>query len=443
MAPDQTAGDTLSARPSPTLSGHVRAPGDKSISHRALILAAMAAGETHVEGLLESDDVLATSRAVAMLGATVERKGPGAWRVVGQGGLSQPDGVIDCGNSGTAVRLLMGAVAGFPIEVCFDGDESLRRRPMGRVAEPLARMGARISGDSLPLTVGGGGHFGGPLTCLSWKSRTASAQVKSAILLAGLNADGVTSVEEPTASRDHTERMLPLFGVEIVRDGLRASVTGGQALAGADLDVPGDPSSAAFPLAAALIIPGSCVTVENVMLNPARIGLYDTLSEMGADLRIENRRERCGEAVGDITARASRLRGVTVPPERAASMIDEYPILAALAACAEGPTIMRGIGELRVKESDRIAGVVGLLRACGVEVEEEPDGMIVHGQGRAPAGGARIATHGDHRLAMSGLVLGLASGRAVTVDRPDMIATSFPGFVELMRGLGADIASGS
>lgn len=443
MALDQTAFETLSARPSPALSGRVRAPGDKSISHRALILGGMASGETRIEGLLESDDVLATSRAVAALGAEVARLGPGAWRVTGRGGFSQPASVIDCGNSGTAVRLLMGAVAGYPIEARFDGDDSLRGRPMGRVAEPLARMGARVSGDRLPLTVGGGGHFGGALSSLHWRSKAASAQVKSAILLAGLNAEGVTSVEEPAASRDHTERMLPLFGVEVARDGLTASVAGGQTLTGTDLIVPGDPSSAAFPIAAALIIPGSRVTVEGVMLNAARTGLYDTLAEMGADIVIGDRRDQCGEAVGDITARYSRLRGVTVPPERAASMIDEYPIMAAIACCAEGPTVMRGIEELRVKESDRIAGVVAMLRACGVTVEEEEDGMIVHGQGRPPAGGATIATHGDHRLAMSGVILGLAAGRAISVDRPDMIATSFPGFVELMRGLGADIASGS
>lgn len=443
MALDQTAPETLSAHPSRALSGQVRAPGDKSISHRALILGGMASGETRIQGLLESADVRATGRAVAALGAEVERLGAGAWRVSGRGGFSRPTGVIDCGNSGTAARLLMGAVAGYPIEARFDGDDSLRSRPMGRISEPLACMGARVSGDYLPLTVGGGGHFGGKLSAVHWRSRTASAQVKSAVLLAGLNARGTTSVEEPAASRDHTERMLPLFGVEVLRDELTVSVAGGQPLTGAELTVPGDPSSAAFPIAAALIIPASRVTVEGVMLNEARTGLYETLAEMGADIRIENRRELCGEAVGDITARSSRLKGVLVPPERAASMIDEYPILAAIAACAEGLTIMRGIGELRVKESDRIAGVVALLRACGVTVDEEADGMIVHGQGRPPAGGATIATQGDHRLAMSGLVLGLAAGRAISVDHPDMIATSFPGFVELMRSLGADIATGS
>lgn len=439
MARDQMDRPSLTARPSTALSGKVRAPGDKSISHRALILSALAVGEGRIDGLLESDDVLATAAAVAAMGAETERLGPGVWRVVGQGGLRQPDGIIDCGNSGTAARLLMGAVAGYPIEVRFDGDESLRGRPMARVSEPLVLMGARVSADRLPLTVGGGGHFGTPLNAIQWTSRNASAQVKSAILLAGLRADGVTSVTEPSASRDHTERMLPLFGVEVQRDGLTASVGGGQALSATDLSVPGDPSSAAFPLAAALLIPGSRVTVEGVMLNPARTGLFETLVEMGADLTIANRREQGGETVGDITARGSRMRGVEVPPERAASMIDEYPILAALASAAEGPTIMRGLEELRVKESDRIAGTAAMLRACGATVEEEPAGLIVQGQARAPSGGGRVETHGDHRLAMSALVLGLAASRPVSVDRPDMIATSFPGFVDLMTGLGAQM----
>jgi 3-phosphoshikimate 1-carboxyvinyltransferase len=435
MALDHLDRSSLSARPSRALSGRVRAPGDKSISHRALILAAMARGESRIEGLLESDDVLATRAAVAALGAETERLAPGVWRILGRGGFEQPPSVIDCGNSGTAARLLMGGVAGFPVAVGFDGDASLRGRPMGRVAEPLIQMGARVSGERLPLMV-----MGGDLSAIHWISKTASAQVKSAVLLAGLRARGVTSVTEPAASRDHTERMLPLFGVELRRDGLTASVAGGQALSATDLEVPGDPSSAAFPLAAALIVPGSEVTLEGVMLNPARTGLFETLIEMGADLTITNRREQSGETVGDITARASRLHGVEVPPERAASMIDEYPILAALAANAEGPTVMRGLEELRVKESDRIAGTAALLRACGAEVEEEPGGLVVRGSGRALAGGADIHTHGDHRLAMSALVLGLATTRPVRVDQPGMIATSFPGFVELMAGLGAGIA---
>ena len=441
MATDTGAPERLIARPSGALSGRVRAPGDKSISHRALIFAAMAAGDSRIEGLLESDDVLATARAVEALGARVERTGPGAWRITGQGELRQPEGVIDCGNSGTAARLLMGAVAGYPIEVRFDGDTSLRSRPMGRVGEPLARMGARVSGDRLPLTLGGGGHFGGRLSAIDWRSQAASAQMKSAIILAGLNAEGVTSVEEPAPSRDHTERMLPLFGAEVRRQGLKVSVEGGQRLRAADIQVPGDPSSAAFPLVAALLIPGSRVTVEGVMMNPARAGLFVTLKEMGADLSIDAERTVCGEPVADLTARVSRLRGVEVPAERAASMIDEYPVLAAAAACAEGPTVMHGLGELRVKESDRLSGVAALLRACGVRVEETDDSLTVHGAGRPPAGGGFVETHGDHRLAMSALVLGLASGRYVGVDHPEMISTSFPGFADLMAELGAVMES--
>ncbi len=433
MALDHLDRPSLSARPSAALSGRVRAPGDKSISHRALILAALAQGESRIEGLLESDDVLATRAAVAALGAQTQNLAPGICRVTGRGGLQQPEAIIDCGNSGTAARLLMGAVAGWPIEVAFDGDASLRGRPMGRVAEPLIQMGARVTGERLPLRVDGG-----PLTAIDWISRTASAQVKSAILLAGLRAEGTTSVTEPAASRDHTERMLPLFGVEVRRAGLTASVEGGQALRPTDLTVPGDPSSAAFPLAAALIVPGSEVTVEGVMLNPARTGLFDTLIEMGADLTITHRREQGGETVGDITARASSLRGVEVPPERAAAMIDEYPILAALAATAEGTTVMRGLKELRIKESDRIALMARGLAACGVAVEEEAEGLIVAG-GRV-AGGAKVETAHDHRIAMSHLVLGLAAERPITVNHPEMIATSFPGFVEMMQGLGAEIA---
>lgn len=433
MALDHLDRPSLSARPSAALSGRVRAPGDKSISHRALILAALAQGESRIEGLLESDDVLATRAAVAALGAQTQNLAPGICRVTGRGGLQQPEAIIDCGNSGTAARLLMGAVAGWPIEVAFDGDASLRGRPMGRVAEPLIQMGARVTGERLPLRVDGG-----RLTAIDWISRTASAQVKSAILLAGLRAEGTTSVTEPAASRDHTERMLPLFGVEVRRAGLTASVEGGQALRPTDLTVPGDPSSAAFPLAAALIVPGSEVTVEGVMLNPARTGLFDTLIEMGADLTITHRREQGGETVGDITARASSLRGVEVPPERAAAMIDEYPILAALAATAEGTTVMRGLKELRIKESDRIDLMARGLAACGVAVEEEAEGLIVAG-GRV-AGGATVETAHDHRIAMSHLVLGLAAERPITVNHPEMIATSFPGFVEMMQGLGAEIA---
>jgi 3-phosphoshikimate 1-carboxyvinyltransferase len=431
----------LTARRSPALSGRVRAPGDKSISHRALILGAMATGVTEIEGLLEGDDILATARAVESFGATVERLGEGRWRVTGQGGFRQPAGVIDCGNAGTGVRLLMGAAAGYPITTDFDGDASLRKRPMKRVTGPLAGMGARFdwqdAGDRLPVTVAGGG-----LSAIDHVQTVASAQIKSAILLAGLNAAGVTTVTEAEPSRDHTERMLRAFGVEVgirpVGRGWRVSLQGGQPLTGTAIAVPGDPSSAAFPLAAGLIVPGSEVTVEGVMLNPLRTGLFETWREMGADLTVSNRRMDGGEEVGDVTARHSTLKGVVVPPERAAAMIDEYPVLAATAAFAEGATVMRGIGEMRVKESDRIALMVAGLTACGVRVEEEPEGFTVFGG--AVRGGATVTTHGDHRIAMSHLVLGLAADEVVTVDEPGMIATSFPGFVALMRGLGGVIA---
>ena len=437
-----TTPSQLTARRASALSGVTRAPGDKSISHRALIFGAMAAGITDIDGLLEGDDVLATARAVQAFGAHVERLGEGRWRLAGHGGFRQPASVIDCGNAGTGVRLLMGAAAGYPVTVTFDGDASLRKRPMKRVAGPLADMGARFAwtadDDRLPVEVSGG-----ELSAVDYLQTVASAQIKSAILLAGLNADGVTSVTEPEPSRDHTERMLRAFGAEVSvepdGEGWRVSLRGGQRLTGTAVSVPGDPSSAAFPLAAALVVPGSEVTVEGVMLNPLRTGLFETWREMGADLTISNRRMAGGEEVGDLTARHSKLHGVVVPPARAASMIDEYPILAATAALAEGHTVMRGIGEMRVKESDRIALMAAGLRACGVRVEEEAEGFTV--TGGSVRGGATVTTHGDHRIAMSHLVLGLAAQQPVSVDEPGMIATSFPGFVELMRGLGADIAS--
>jgi 3-phosphoshikimate 1-carboxyvinyltransferase len=434
---------SLTARPGAALTGAVPAPGDKSVSHRALILGGMATGVTDIDGLLEGEDILATARAVAAFGAGVERLGPGRWRVTGHGGFRQPDSVIDCGNAGTGVRLLMGAAAGYPITVTFDGDASLRKRPMKRVTGPLDDMGARFEWqgeeDRLPLQL-----TGGALKGLTFTQAVASAQVKSALLLAGLNASGETDITEPERSRDHTERMLRAFGAEVQvtehGQGWRIRLAGGQPLTGTAVSVPGDPSSAAFPLAAGLIVPGSAVTVENVMLNPLRTGLFDTWREMGADLQITNRRESGGEAVGDITARHSALTGVVVPEARAASMIDEYPILAATAAFASGRTVMRGIGEMRVKESDRIALMARGLAACGVAVEEEPEGLIV--TGGPVRGGAMIETAHDHRIAMSHLVLGLAAARPVTVRDPEMIATSFPGFVALMQGLGADIEAG-
>jgi 3-phosphoshikimate 1-carboxyvinyltransferase len=427
------------------LTGTVRAPGDKSISHRALILGALARGLTEVEGLLEGEDVKATAAAMAAFGAGVERLGDGHWRVEGKGGFSEPADVIDCGNAGTGVRLVMGAAAGFDLAATFTGDASLRGRPMNRVLKPLGEMGAAWicrAGGRLPLTLRGGN-----LRRISYVLPEPSAQVKSAVLLAGLHADGGAEVIEPEATRDHTERMLRAFGaqVEVHEEGAgrRIVLPGGQALTGTRVRVPGDPSSAAFPLVAALITPGSEVTVQGMLLNPLRIGLLETLGDMGADISVGNVREEGGELVGDVTARHSRLVGVEVPPERAPSMIDEYPILAVAAAFAEGPTAMRGIGEMRVKESDRIALMAAGLAACGVAVEEGPDSLTVVGAVRANhsvKGGAHVTTHGDHRIAMSHLILGLASDRPVAVDQPAMIATSFPEFLPLMRGLGAEIA---
>ncbi|MDP2214081.1 3-phosphoshikimate 1-carboxyvinyltransferase [Phenylobacterium sp.] len=439
-----TAAGLTASRGGP-LRGRVRAPGDKSISHRALILGAMASGVTEISGLLEGEDVKRTALAMAAFGAQVERLGDGAWRVEGRGGFSEPADVIDCGNAGTGVRLIMGAAAGFDLSATFTGDASLRGRPMNRVLKPLGEMGASWiarSGGRLPLTLRGGG-----LKRLAYRLPEPSAQVKSAVLLAGLHAAGGAQVIEPEATRDHTERMLRAFGaqvlVEQMADGARLiTVPGGQALTAARVEVPGDPSSAAFPLVAALITPGSEVTVEGVLLNPLRAALFTTLQEMGADLVITHVRSQGGDQVGDVTARHSALRGVVVPPERAPAMIDEYPILAIAAACAQGQTVMRGIGEMRVKESDRIALTAAGLAACGVGVEEEPEGLIVNGTLRANhpvAGGVRVTTHGDHRIAMSHLVLGLAAEAPVTVDEPGMIATSFPGFVEMMTGLGGQI----
>jgi len=434
----------LVARASGGLTGAVTAPGDKSMSHRALILGALATGETAITGLLEGEDVRATARAVRAFGAGVEHLESGRWTVVGVGGLTEPADVIDCGNAGTGVRLIMGAAAGFPLTATYTGDASLRGRPMHRVLRPLEMMGARWmarAGGRLPLTL-----RGGELAAIAYPLPEPSAQVKSAILLAGLNARGETRVIEAEPTRDHTERMLRAFGVRVDvsdgADGRTITLAGGQPLSGGAIDVAGDPSSAAFLLVAALITPGSAVTVRNVMLNPLRTGLFDTLIDMGADLTIANRRESGGENVGDITARHSSLTGVVVPSSRAVSMIDEYPILGVAAAFARGPTTMRGLGELRVKESDRIALMAAGLAACGVAYEEEPEGLIVMGSADANhgvRGGAAVVTHGDHRIAMSFLTLGLASTEPVSVDEPGMIATSFPDFTALMTGLGARI----
>ncbi|HUF56515.1 MAG TPA: 3-phosphoshikimate 1-carboxyvinyltransferase [Thermohalobaculum sp.] len=424
------------------LAGRAVVPGDKSVSHRALILGALTVGPTRITGLLEGEDVLATAAAMRAFGAEVERTGPGAWTVhgVGVGGFGEPEYVIDCGNAGTGVRLVMGAMATTAVTATFTGDASLRRRPMGRILDPLALFGARATGRAgglLPLTLTGAAE---PVP-VEYRLPVASAQVKSAVLLAGLNAPGETVVIEPVATRDHTERMLAAFGARIAveegADGARTIRLSGQPeLEPQAIAVPRDPSSAAFPIAAALIAEGSQVTVPGVALNPTRDGLIRTLREMGADIALENPREEGGEPVADLHVRASRLQGVTVPPERAPSMIDEYPVLACLAAFAEGDTVMRGLDELRVKESDRIAATVAGLRANGVEVKEEEDGMVVHGSGRVPGGGT-VATHLDHRMAMSFLVLGLGADEPVTVDDAAPIATSFPAFLPLLRSLGA------
>ena len=421
------------------LKGHVAVPGDKSISHRALILGALAEGETRIEGLLEGQDVLDTAAAVGALGAQVTRVGEGNWVVRGAPWRS-PDAPIDCGNSGTGARLLMGAAAGFPIEATFTGDESLRSRPMARVLEPLRHMGARTGeGDRLPVTIKGGGLSG-----ISYHSPHASAQVKSAILLAGLHAKGEVAVIEPAKSRDHTEKMLRAFGCDVEVEGNAVRLGRNRRLTATDIMVPGDPSSAAFPLVAGLIVPGSEVTVYGVLMNPLRTGLFQTLLEMGADLSFANRRNVGGEEVADVTARHSMLNAVEVDPDRVPSMIDEYPILAVAAAHAAGQTMLHGLGELRVKESDRLAAIIAGLRRCGVSagpLGDAPvsDTLIIDGCDGPCAGGATVATHGDHRIAMSFLVLGLAARKPVAVDGAEMIATSFPGFTGLMASLGARI----
>ena len=434
----------LTARASGPLAGSFEVPGDKSISHRALILGALAVGETRVTGLLEGQDVLDTARAMAAFGAEVVRHGPGAWSVhgVGTGGFAEPADVIDCGNSGTGVRLIMGAMATTPITAVFTGDASLRARPMARVTDPLALFGAEArgrAGGRLPMALTGAAQ---PVP-VRYRTPVASAQVKSAVLLAGLNAPGTTQVTEAVATRDHTERMLSGFGAEVTvedgADGRVVTLTGEPELAPQEIAVPRDPSSAAFPVCAALIVPGSEVRLPRIGLNPTRAGLFETLREMGADLAFENGREEGGEPVADLVARFSpALRGIDVPPARAASMIDEYPVLSVVAAFAEGPTRMTGVGELRVKESDRIDAMARGLRACGVAVDETEDGFTVHGRGAGGVpGGATVAARLDHRIAMSFLVCGLAARAAVTVDDAGPIATSFPSFRAQMTALGA------
>ena len=440
----------LTAAPGAPLRGRLRPPGDKSISHRAMILGLLSVGETRVEGLLEGDDVLRTAAGARALGASMERLGEGRWvvRGVGIGGLSDPAGTLDFGNAGTGSRLMMGVVGGQPVTATFDGDASLRSRPMRRILDPLRLMGTQVlseaEGGRVPLTLRGPREA----IPIRYETPAASAQIKSAVLLAGLNAPGATTVIEAAATRDHTERMLRLFGAEVsvvphgpAGHGRAITLTGQPTLRGTDVVVPADPSSAAFPLVAALIVPGSEVTIEGVMMNPLRTGLITTLMEMGADIEALREREEGGETVADLRVRASRLKGVDVPAERAPAMIDEYPVLAVAAAFAEGTTRMHGLHELRVKESDRLAAVAAGLKANGVAYLIEGDDLVVHGDGTAPAGGGTVATHLDHRIAMAFLVMGLATAAPVTVDDGGMIATSFPSFLPTMQGLGAGIGA--
>jgi 3-phosphoshikimate 1-carboxyvinyltransferase len=436
----------LTSRRGGPIQGRARVPGDKSISHRALILAAMTVGESTVAGLLEGEDVLNTAKAMRELGARLARTPEGLWRIhgVGVGGFAQPAAPLDFGNSGTGCRLAIGAVAGCPVTATFDGDASLRSRPMRRVLDPLARMGARVveqaDGGRLPLTLQGALD---PLP-IEYESPVPSAQLKSAVLLAGLAAPGETTVIEAEATRDHTERLLKHFGAKIVTKahgelGRRVTLKGQPELEPASVVVPADPSSAAFPLVAALIVPGSELILHSVMTNPLRTGLFKTLLEMGATIETIEKRDDGGEEVADLRVKTSRLKGVEVPPERAPSMIDEYLVLGVAAAFAEGTTRMRGLKELRVKESDRLEATAAMLRVNGVAVEIEGDDLIVHGKGTV-AGGGEVKTHMDHRIAMSALVMGLASENPVRIDDSAFIATSFPGFVELMRSLGADLS---
>lgn len=425
------------------LSGRVRVPGDKSISHRALMLGALAVGETVIDGLLEGEDVHATAAAMRAMGAHAERDAGGRWRVhgVGVGGLLQPAGVLEMGNSGTSTRLLAGLVASHAIRATFVGDASLSKRPMQRIITPLSQMGARFSGngDRLPMTVEGAS----PALPIEYRLPVASAQVKSAVLLAGLNAPGITRVIESVPTRDHSERMLRGFGadltVETLPDGTRLiSVHGEAELKPQRITVPGDISSAAFPLVAALVVPGSEVVIENVGLNPTRTGIIDALAMLGLEVAVEDRGEAGGEPVAALRVRHAMLKGGEVDPTIAPLMIDEYPILMVAAAFADGTTVMRGLEELRVKESDRLAVMAAGLAACGVPVEELEDGIVIHGSGGTPVpGGATVASHLDHRIAMSFAVLGLNAKAPVVVDDVRPIATSFPDFLPLMQRMGA------
>jgi len=448
-APKSASKLSLQSSPAGPLSGTATVPGDKSISHRALILGALSVGETRITGLLESEDVLATAAALKALGAQIKREDDGDWHVFGRGvgGLSEPSGVSNMGNSGTAARLLMGVSATHPFKTTFSGDASLSKRPMERVMLPLRQMGAQFTardGGCLPITVSGAAS---PIP-ITYESPVASAQVKTAVLLAGLNTPGLTTVIEPQPTRDHSERMLSFFGAEVaVEDtpegGRRITLTGQPELTGHAVTVPGDFSSAAFPMVAALLAPNSRMTLTGVGINPLRTGLLETLLEMGASVGVENRRNLSGEEVADLVVESSALKGITVPASRAPSMIDEYPALAVAAALADGETRLEGLAELRVKESDRLGAMAKGLAAAGVDVTETEDSLTIRGAGSTktakPSGGVRIEANLDHRIAMAFLVLGLATERPITIDDTATIVTSFPGFAALMNGLGADM----
>jgi len=446
------AAKPATARKSPALCGAARVPGDKSISHRSFMFGGLASGETRISGLLEGEDVMRTGAAMKAMGAHIEKKGA-EWviRGTGNGALLQPEGPLDFGNAGTGSRLTMGLVGTYDMETTFIGDASLSGRPMGRVLEPLRQMGVQVlqaaPGDRMPITLRGPKHAA-PIT---YRVPMASAQVKSAVLLAGLNTPGITTVIEPVMTRDHTEKMLKGFGanltVETDERGVRHIFIEGQGkLTGQTIAVPGDPSSAGFPLVAALIVPGSDITIENVLMNPTRTGLLVTLQEMGGRIDILNPRNAGGEDVADLRVRYSDLKGVVVPPERAPSMIDEYPVLAVAASFAEGETLMQGLEELRVKESDRLSAVANGLKINGVDCTEGEASLAVRGRpGGKGLGGhpngqdTKVKTHLDHRIAMSFLIMGMATQKPVTVDDANMIATSFPEFMGLMKGLGAEI----
>jgi len=440
---------SLKSHQATALAGNIVVPGDKSISHRALMFGAIAVGETLISGLLEGEDVLATAQAMRALGADVEKTGAGEWRVSGRGigGLVEPETVLDMGNSGTAARLLIGLLSTHPLKATFCGDDSLSKRPMERVMAPLRLMGGQFesrSGGRLPLTVIGSET---PLP-IEYELPVASAQVKSAILLAGLNTAGETTVIEPKATRDHSEKMLTHFGAEVRVEktgehSRRITIVGQPELVGREIIVPADISSAAFPVVAALLVPGSDVTIANVGMNPLRTGLIETLVEMGGKIELVNAREVGGEPVADLRVQASKLRGISVPASRAPSMIDEYPVLFVAASCASGTTYMPGLDELRVKESDRLASMAKGLEAAGVDLVETEDSLTIEGSGLPPLGGVQVDAELDHRIAMAFLVLGMVSAKPVSIEDARSIDTSFPGFSNLMNGLGGNIVIGN